>query len=108
MLGFTAEQATAAIVAALIAFAGVVLSQIVGAVMGARYAANMTRRTQLELADITFQRQWRERLVRPFLELADKRVAALADFSEAAGSVTSNEHSPSPTPERGPTSWPAR
>ncbi len=84
MFGFTVEQATAAIIAAFIAFAGVLLGQIIGAVLGARYAANLTRKTQLEMADVTFQRQWRERLVRPFLELADKRVAALADFSEAA------------------------
>jgi outer membrane lipoprotein SlyB len=46
----------AAIVAALIGFVGAIVGaivgQVLGAVLGSRYSANVTRRTQLELAEL--------------------------------------------------------
>ena len=80
MLGVPLETA---IVAALIGLAAALLGQFVAVFLGARYAANLNRRTQLELADLAFRRQWRERTVRPFLELANQRLSLLAGFNGA-------------------------
>jgi hypothetical protein len=75
-----------AIIAALIGVAGALLVQIVGQVLGAligtRWAARLARKTQLEIAELTFARQWRETLVRPYMEFTTERVRLLHEFNE--------------------------
>lgn len=88
MLGLPIETA---VLAALIGLVSALVGQVVGAVIGSRYAANLNRKTQLELADLAFQRQWREKLVRPFLDLADERMIMITEFSHAASNGNSEQ-----------------
>lgn len=73
----------AGIVAALIGFAAALLGQFVAVFLGARYAAELNRKTQLEIAALSFQRQWRERLLHPHLELASQRLSTVIEFNNA-------------------------
>ena len=72
-----------AVIAALIGFIGAIAGQAVGAFLGARYSAKLARKTQIQLANLAFEREWREAVVRPFFELARRHLALIADFTEA-------------------------
>jgi hypothetical protein len=73
----------AAIVAALIGLAGGLIGQFFAVFLGARYAAELSRKTQLEIDTLGFQRHWREQLVRPFLNLVTQRLALISEFNNA-------------------------
>jgi hypothetical protein len=87
-----------ALIAALIGFVGAIAGQVFGAFLGTRHAARVQRETALEVARLNAEAQealarqryeweWRERLVRPLLDLAAGRLRVLADYSEAVSNL---------------------